>query len=83
MNGKRVDAAAQFARECLIDQPVALNPGLPFERLCHDIDAEVSLASRPVTCVANMLGALILHTQLLGCEGFVQLVSNCIRGSHS
>jgi hypothetical protein len=61
MDSERMDAAAQFCREHLIDQPVTLEPGLPFERLCHNIDAEVRFAPRPVTSVSLVLSALIEH----------------------
>ena len=82
MNCERVNAAAQFCREHVIDQPVAFNPRLPFERLRHNINAEVRLAPRSMTGVSLMLSALIEHAQIVGCEGLVELLNNRISGSH-
>ena len=82
MDCKRVDTAAQFRREHVVDQSVALNPGLPFERLRHDINAEVRLALRSVARVSLVLSALIEHAQVVGCEGLVELLNNRISGSH-
>ena len=82
MDCERVDAATQFGREHVVDQPVTLNPGLPFERLRHNINAEVRLAPRPVARVSVVLSALIEHAQVVGCEGLVELLNNRVSGSH-
>jgi hypothetical protein len=82
MDCECVDAAAQFRRECVVDQPVTFNPGLPFERLRHNINAEVRLASRSMASVSLVLSALIEHAQVVRCEGLVELLNNRISGSH-
>ena len=82
MDCERVDAAAQFCRERVVDQPVTFNPGLPFERLRHNINAEVRLAPRSMASVSLVLSALIEHAQIVGCEGLVELLNNRISGSH-
>ena len=54
VNGKRMNGAREFVRQRRINHAMAIDPALPFERLRHDIDAEVALAARPVTGVAFM-----------------------------
>ena len=82
MDCERVDAAAQFGREHFVDQAVPLKPGLPFERLRHNINAEVRFAPRPVASVSLVLSALIKHAQVIGREGLAELFDNRIGGSH-
>jgi len=82
MDCERVNAAAQFCREHLVDQPVPLKSGLPFERLRHNIDAEVRFAFRPVASMSLVLSALIKHAQVIGRERLAELLDNCIGGSH-
>ena len=62
MDCERVDTAAQFCCERVVDQPVSLNPGLPFERFRHNINAEVRLAPRSMASVSLVLSALVVHS---------------------
>ena len=82
MNGERVDASRQFARQNAVNQAVALQPGLPFERLRHDIDAEVSLPARPVPGMTLVLVRFINHFEALRHESLGQLLCDEIGGSH-
>ena len=61
MNRKRMYAAAEFDGERLIDHAVALQSGLPLERLRHDIDAKMGLAARPMTGMPAVLIGFIDH----------------------
>jgi hypothetical protein len=38
---------------------VTFEPGLPFEGLCHNIDAEMRLSARPMAGVPTVLVGLI------------------------
>ena len=65
MNGERVHAARQFVRKNAINHAVALDPGLTFERLRHDIDPEMSLPARPGASMAFMLVQFVHHIEAL------------------
>jgi hypothetical protein len=68
MDGERVDAFGELARQRLVDHAMALDPALPFEGPSHDIDPEMGLAARPVPGMALMLVGFIDHPQALGVE---------------
>ena len=61
VNGERMHAARQFVRQSAINQAVALQPGLPFERFRHDIDTEMRLPARPMPGMAFMLVQFVHH----------------------
>src|SRR5437016_13837551 len=65
MDGERVDAAGQLTLKCLINHAVALEPGLTFEGLRHDIDTEMALASGAVPGMADVLVGFIHDLQAL------------------
>ncbi len=71
MDGERVDAAGQFVRKNAVDHAMALDPGLPFERLRHDIDPEMSLPARPVPGMAFVLVRFVHHSRLCGAKASV------------
>ena len=83
MDGERVHASGQLARQCLINHAMAFEPGLPFERLRHDIDPEMSLPARPVPGMAFVLVGFVLHVKALRGESLGQLLCDDIGGSHA
>ena len=83
MDGKRVHAAGKFPRKRRINHAVALNPGLPFERVSHDINPEMGLPAWPVPSMARMLVRFILHLEALGLESLGQLPRDEIGGLHA
>jgi len=68
VDGERVDAFGQLARQGLVDHAVALDAALPFEGFSHDIESEMGLPARPVPGMAFMLVGFIDHPQALGGE---------------
>ena len=80
---ERVHAAGEFRRERRIDHAMALEPGLSFEGVRHDIDPEVSLPARPVPGMAFMLVRFVHHLEALRREGLGQLLCDEIGGSHA
>ena len=83
MDGERVHASGQLARQCLINHAMAFEPGLPFERLRHDIDPEMSLPARPVPGMAFVLVRFVHHLETLRRESLGQLLCDEIGGSHA
>lgn len=83
MNGERVDAAGKLIRQRLVDHAVALDPGLSFERIRHDIDTEVSFPSRPVSRMAFMPVGLVFDPQALRRESLGQRLRDEIGSSHA
>ena len=51
---QRMDRACEFRRQYRINHAVTFDPGLPFERIRYNIDAEMRLAAGPVAGVAFM-----------------------------
>jgi len=82
MDGERVHAAFELARQRAVDHAVAFQPGLPFERLRHDIDAEMSLPARPVPGMAFVLVGLVQHLEALRRESLGQLLCDYIGRLH-
>ena len=82
MDGERVDAFGELARQRLVDHAMALDPALPFEGLSHDINPEMGLAARPVPGMALMLVGFIDHAQAFRCESLRQLLRDDVGGSH-
>ncbi len=58
-------AAGQLARQGLIDQPVALQPGHSFEQFRHYINAEMGLPARLVPGMTFVLVGFIHHLKAL------------------
>src|SRR6185437_1376432 len=83
MNGERVDAACKFPGKRRINHAVALDPGLSFEGVSHDIDPEVSLAAFAVPGMALVLVRFILYLETLGRKSLVQLLRYGVGGSHA
>lgn len=83
VDGERVDAARKFVRKFSINQAVALESGLTFERLRYDIDLEMSLPARPVPGMAFVLVRFVHHLEALRLESLGQLLCDQIGGSHA
>jgi len=83
VQGQRVDTAFEFGRKNIVDHAMALQPGLPFEGIRHDIDAEVSLPARPVPGMALMLVRFVHHFEALRRESLGQLLCDDIGGPHA
>ena len=83
VDGERMHAAREFARKCLVNHAMAFDPGLTFERLRHDIDAEMSLPARPVPGMAFVLVRFIQHLEALRRESLGQLLCDEIGGPHA
>ena len=69
-----MNAACEFGREQLINHAVTFEPGLSFEGIRHDINAEVSLSARPMPGMALMLMRFIQHFEALRRESLGQLL---------
>ena len=52
LDGKGMHPALELTLERLIDHAVALDSALSFERVRHDINAEMALSSRLIPCVS-------------------------------
>jgi hypothetical protein len=83
MNGKRVDAAGEFPGERCIYHAMALDSGLSFEGVSHDIHPEMGLAAFAVPGMAFVLVRFILHLEALGRKSLGQLLRDGIGGSHA
>jgi hypothetical protein len=83
VNGERVHAAYKFPGKRRINHAVALDPGLSFEGVSHDIDPEMGLPAFPVPGMAFMLVRFILHLEALGRKSLGQLLRDGIGGSHA
>ena len=77
-----MNAAREFGRKRLIYHAVTFQPGLSFEDVRHNINAEVSLSARPVPGMALMLVRFINHFEVLRRESLGQLFCDEIGGSH-
>jgi hypothetical protein len=83
MNGERVHAAGEFPGKRRIYHAMALDPGLTFERVSHNINSEVGLPAFPMSGMAFVLVRFILHLEALGRESLGQLIRDDIGGSHA
>jgi hypothetical protein len=54
VDGERMHAIREFLGQCRINHAMALDPALPFERLRHNINAEMRLAARLMPGMALM-----------------------------
>jgi len=82
MDGERMHAAGQFARQRRIDHAMAFEPALSTERFRYDIEAEMSLAAGPVSGVALVPMRFILDMEALRRESCAQLFRDEIAGLH-
>ena len=82
MDGERMNAAGELARERRIDHAMALQPALSAEGFRYDIDAEMSLAARPMARMACMLMRFIFDVEAFGGESVAQLFRDQIAGMH-
>src|SRR5439155_25985015 len=82
VDGERVHAAAELGGERGVDHAVALQPALPPERLRHDIQAEMSLAARPVTGMAFVLVGFVDYPKAFQSESFGQLSCDEVAKPH-
>ena len=55
VNRERMHATVEFRRKQLIYQAVAVDTGLAFERVRHDINPEMCLSTFPVSGVTRVL----------------------------
>ena len=69
--------------ESAVDHAVALEPGLPFERLRHDINAEMSLPARPVRRHGPRAGAIRHHLEALRARKPRSTFCDKIGGTHA
>jgi hypothetical protein len=83
VNGERVHAARQLARQGAVDQAVAFQPGLSFEGVRHDIDTEVSLPARPMPGMAFVLVGFVHNLEALRRESLGQLLCDLVAGLHA
>ena len=86
MNGERMHAALQFARQRRIDHAVAFEPALPAKGLRHDIEPKMSLPAGPVSGVTLMLVRFVLDVKTLRRESCSQLLRDkiaCLHGWHA
>jgi hypothetical protein len=83
VNGKGMNAAREFGCKRFIYHAVPLQPGLSFEQVRHNINAEVSLSARPVPGMALMLVRFIQNLKALRRESLGQLLCDQIGGSHA
>lgn len=78
-----MNAAREFGRKRLIYHAVTFQPGLSFEDVRHNINAEVSLSARPVPGMALMLVRFVQNLEALRRESLGQLLCDEIGGSHA
>ena len=83
MDGERVHAAGELARERGIDHAMALQPALSAEGLRHDIKPEMSFAAGPVAGMAFVPMRFILDMETLGRESAAQLFRDQIACMHA
>ena len=78
-----MNAVREFGCEQLIYHAVAFQPGLSFEGIRHNINAEMCLSARPVPGMALMLVRFVKHLEALRRESRGQLFCDQIDGSHA
>jgi hypothetical protein len=82
MDCECMDGAGQFRRQQRIYHAMAVDAGLPFERLRHDINPEMRFAARPVASVPFMQMGLIRNVEAFRRESFAQLICDRIPDRH-
>ncbi len=63
VNRQRMHAAGEFPGERLIDQAMAVDPALAFERLGHDMNPVMAFSTGTMARVPRMLMGFVLHPQ--------------------
>ena len=76
-------AGGKIVGERLIDHAMAVDPGLSFEGLRHNINSEMRLAARPCPGMAFVLMGLVHHVEALRVESLGQLPGEQIDCSHA
>ncbi len=79
---QRVNRACKFGCQKRIYHAVAVDPGLPIERLRYDINPEMRLAARPMACVALMQMGFVNNIEAFGNESFAQFFYDLIFCGH-
>src|SRR5271157_5543993 len=82
MDRECVNAAGKLARERGVDHTMTLQPALPAKRFRHDIEAEMRLATRPVSRVALVPVRLVFDPETVRRESLVQLFCDEIARRH-
>lgn len=80
---QRVDAGGKIVGQCLIDHAMAVDPGLSFEGLRHNINSEMRLPARPSPGMALVLMGFVHHVEALRLESLGQLPGEQIDCSHA
>ena len=83
VDGECMNADRKFGCEQLIYHAMALQPGLSFEGIRHNINAEVCLSARPVPGMALMLVRFVQNLEAFRLESLGQLLCDQIDGSHA
>ena len=84
MNGERVHAAREFARERGIYHAMALEAALSAKGVRYDIECEMRFAARPVPGVSLVPMRFILDMKAFGRESVAQLFRDqiaCVHGT--
>jgi hypothetical protein len=82
MDRERVNTAGEFARERGVDHTMTLQPALSAKCFRHDMETEVRLAARPVSCVPLVPVRLVLDAETVRRESLVQLFCDEIARGH-
>jgi hypothetical protein len=77
-----MNAGREFGSEQLIYHAMALQPGLSFEGIRHNMNPEVCLSARPVPGMALMLVRFVQNLEALRRESLGQLLCDEIGSPH-
>ena len=77
-----MDPRSQLTGKCLIDQPVALEPALTFERGRHDMNAEMGFPSGAMSGMPFMPVGFVDHPQVFRRERLGQLSCDGLLHAH-
>jgi hypothetical protein len=82
LDGKGMHAALELTLERLIDHAVALDSALSFERVRHDMNAEMALSSRLMPCVSFVQVGVVSHLKSPWGESPGQFLRDQIAPAH-
>ena len=82
MDRECMNAAREFGCEQLIYHAVAFQPGLSFEGIRHNINAEMCLSARPVPGMALMPRGIVDHLKARRRKGVGQFLLNGVLHPH-
>lgn len=82
MNGERVDAAFEFARQRRVDHAMAFEPALSAERFRHNIKPEMSLTAGSVPGMTFMQMRFVFDMHALRREGREQFGRDDVLHAH-